>query len=283
MADKHDDMTDSDEPAKAHKAKRKLRRPRIYGRRLPLRKGLSFRAMLPNAITAMALCFGLTSVRFALDEKWHLVIVAILCAAILDAVDGRVARLLHAQSRFGAELDSLSDLTAFGVSPAIVLYLWSMHDLPKFGWIIVLALALCCALRLARFNAQIDLDEQPHKMAGFLTGVPAPLGAALAFLPMILWLETGMEFLRHYAFMGGWIAFVAILMISNVATWSWSSLRIRRNIRLEALVFIGLLAAALLTMPWVTLTGIGLVYILSIPFSQWRYWRIKKARLATEE
>ena len=116
---------------------------------------------------------------------------AIILAGVLDGLDGRIARLLRAQSRFGAELDSLSDNIAFGTAPALILFLWSLAEAPRFGWIAALALAVCCALRLARFNARIDVAEQPHKSAGFNTGVPAPAGAGLAFVPIYLWLITG--------------------------------------------------------------------------------------------
>jgi CDP-diacylglycerol--serine O-phosphatidyltransferase len=154
-------------------------------------RGLSLRAVIPNAITAAALCSGLTGIRFAIEGLWGQALFAIVLAGVLDALDGRMARLLKAQSRFGAELDSLADSLSFGMAPALVLFLWSLQDLPRLGWFAALGFAICCALRLARFNAQIDTEEQPHKSAGFLTGVPAPVGAGLAFLPMFLWLASG--------------------------------------------------------------------------------------------
>ncbi|WP_164117054.1 phosphatidylcholine/phosphatidylserine synthase [Sphingorhabdus sp. Alg239-R122] len=254
----------------------------IAQRRLKLRKGLSLRAMVPNAVTATALCFGLTGIRFAIAGNFELAAAAIILAGVLDGLDGRIARMMNAQSRFGAELDSLSDAIAFGVSPALVMYLWSLQEMPRFGWIISLAIAVCCALRLARFNAQIDMDEQPHKSAGFLTGVPAPAGAGLAFLPLYLWLVTGEEWFRHYSVVAPWVGVIAFLMISNVATFSWGSLRLRRNIRLEALAGVALLGAALLTMPWHTLIAISVIYVLLIPFGILSYSRVKKRRLAEQ-
>ena len=140
---------------------------------------IPFRAFVPNAITVLALCFGLTGVRFAIAEQWPLALAAIVGAGVLDGFDGRIARLLRAQSKFGAELDSLSDNIAFGTAPALIVFLWSLQYAPRFGWIAALALAVCCALRLARYNARIDVAEQPHKTAGFNTGVPAPVGAGL--------------------------------------------------------------------------------------------------------
>src|SRR3546814_27684 len=146
-------------------------------------------------------------------------------------MDGRIARMMNGQSRFGAELDSLSDVIAFGVSPAIILYLWALQEVPRYGWIFALAHAVCAALRLARFNANIDVEDQPHKSAGFLTGVPAPAGAGLTFLPLYLWLWTGSEIFREFWVVAPWAALVAVLMISNVATFSWTSLRLRSHVR----------------------------------------------------
>ena len=156
-------------------------------------RAITFRAMIPNAITAVALCMGLTGVSLAIRGEWERALAAIVLAGILDGLDGRIARLLRAQSKFGAELDSLSDNIAFGTAPALILFLWSLQTAPRFGWIAALALAVCCALRLARFNARIDAAEQPHKSAGFNTGVPAPAGAGMAFIPIYLWLITGNE------------------------------------------------------------------------------------------
>ncbi len=250
----------------------------LAGRRFRLREGLTLRAMVPNAITASALCCGLTGIRFALEEQWPLAAGAIVLAGVLDGIDGRVARMLKAQSRFGAELDSLADSIAFGVSPAMVLFLWSLNELPRFGWLIALALAVCCALRLARFNAQIDLEDQPHKSAGYMTGVPAPAGAGLAMLPLYLWMETGLDVFRHYTLIGPWVLLIAFLMISNVATFSWSSLRLRKNIRLEALAIVALTAASLLTVPWITLTAISVVYLILIPFGIRSYAKVRQQR-----
>ena len=242
------------------------------------RSGLPFRALVPNAITALVLCFGLTGVRLAIDGRYELAIVSIVLAGVLDGLDGRVARLLKAQSRFGAELDSLADNIAFGVSPALVMFLWSLNEAPRFGWIASLALAVCCALRLARFNARIDNDDQPHKSAGFLTGVPAPTGAGLAFVPLYLWIVSGEPLFREWWLVMPWILFVAALMISSVATYSWSSVRVRRSWRLFALVGVGLLGAALFTMTAEALLLISVVYLATLPFSMASYRRVKRRR-----
>ena len=241
-------------------------------------RGLSLRAFLPNAITAAALCSGLTGIRFAISGDWGLAVFAIIFAGVLDGIDGRIARLLKAQSRFGAELDSLADSLSFGTAPAIIIFLWSLNDLPRFGWFAALAFAVACALRLARFNAQIDVDEQPHKSAGFLTGIPAPVGAGLAFLPFYLWTVTGQEVFREPIIVGPWVALIAMLMISNVATLSWASIRPRRSIRLELIALFGMVFAALLLEPWWTLVGICAVYLALLPYGWLRYSRIKRQR-----
>jgi CDP-diacylglycerol--serine O-phosphatidyltransferase len=254
---------------------------RSPGARRP--RGIPLRALAPNAVTALALCFGLTGVRFAIGEEWEKAVACIIVAGVLDGLDGRIARLLKGESRFGAELDSLSDVIAFGVSPAIILYLWSLQALPKFGWIFALAHAVCCALRLARFNAAIDSDEQPHKSAGFLTGVPAPAGAGLTLLPVYAWLVTDQPVLREPWVIAPWAAFVAFLMVSNVATFSWSSLRLRPSVRLGALVAIALVGGALISAPWPTLLVISVLYVLAIPFGMRTYAKFRRQRVPTEQ
>lgn len=243
-------------------------------------KGLHLRAVLPNAITAAALCSGLTGIRLAISADWAAAIFAVIIAGLLDGVDGRMARLLNAQSRFGAELDSLADSLSFGMAPALIIYLWSLQEVPRLGWFAALAFAICCALRLARFNAQIDVDEQPHKSAGFLTGVPAPVGAGLAFLPFYLWMATGEAVFRSPVLVGVWLALIAFLMISNIATMSWKSVRPRRNIRLEMIAFGGMLFAALLLEPWWALVGISTAYLLLMPLAIFRYGKIRRQRAA---
>jgi CDP-diacylglycerol--serine O-phosphatidyltransferase len=241
-------------------------------------RGIPFRAMAPNAVTALALCSGLTGVRFAIDGDWEKALAAIIIAGVLDGMDGRIARLLRAQSKFGEELDSLSDNVAFGTAPALILFLWSLQYAPKFGWVAALALAVCCALRLARFNARIDATEQPHKSAGFNTGVPAPAGAGLAFLPLFAWLVTGSAWFQAWFVVMPWVVFVALLMISSIPTYSWSSVRIHSGWRLFALAGIALLGAALLTAPWHTLLAVTALYLVMIPFSLAGYARVRQRR-----
>lgn len=241
-------------------------------------RGLPLRAVAPNAVTALALCSGLSGVRFAISGEWERAVAMIMVAGVLDGIDGRIARLLRGESRFGAELDSLSDAISFGVSPALILYLWSLAALPRIGWMVALVLAVFCALRLARFNAKIDETEQPHKSAGFLTGVPAPVGAGLALAPMFFWLWTDEPLFASPYLVAPWVAFVAALMVSSIATFSWSSVRLRRNIRFEALAGVVLLAAALVTAPWHTLSAVSAIYLALLPFSIASYARVRRLR-----
>ena len=244
------------------------------------RPGLALRAVVPNAITAAALCSGLTGIRFAIVGDWEKALFAIILAGVLDGIDGRIARLLKAQSRFGAELDSLADSLSFGMAPALVLFLWSLQDLPRFGWFASLAFAICCALRLARFNARIDMEEQPHKSVCFLTGVPAPIGAGLAFLPLYLWLASGAAIFREPWLVALWVTGIAVLMISNLATFSWTSVRPRASVRLVAIALAGLVFAALLTETWWTLAVLSILYLALMPWGILRYARIRRQRAA---
>jgi CDP-diacylglycerol---serine O-phosphatidyltransferase len=254
--------------------------------------GISLRALAPNAVTAMALCTGISGVWFAMQERWDAAVAAVVIAGILDALDGRIARLLKGESRFGAELDSLSDVIAFGVTPALILYSWALQHMPRFGWTICIFFVLCAALRLARFNARIDNDDQPHKSAGFNTGVPSPAGAGMALLPLVVWLETQGQgdgewqalgdLARDYRVVGPWLLLSALLMISNVATYSWSSIRIRSSLRFFALAALGLIVAIMIAAPWVGLILITIVYLGVLPFSVLGYAKVKRTRKISE-
>lgn len=260
-----------------------MRRP--LPRRTP--RGLPLRAVAPNAVTALALCFGLTGIRFAISASsglphtvghWELAVTMIMIAGVLDGLDGSVARLVRGESRFGAELDSLSDAISFGVSPALILYLWSLKEMPRVGWLVALVFAVFCALRLARFNANIDVTEQPHKSAGFLTGIPAPAGAGLAMLPLYLSFWNDLPWLRSPWLVAPWVGLVAMLMVSSFATYSWSSLKLRNNIRFEAIVIVVILGAALISAPWHTLSVVCLAYLATMPFSINAYRRVRRLR-----
>ncbi len=241
-------------------------------------RGISLRAFIPNAVTVLALCAGLTGIRYAFAQDWEKAMIAILVAGILDGLDGRIARMLKANSKFGAELDSLCDNIGFGTAPALILFQFSLSDAPRFGWTVALALAVACALRLARFNARIDADFQPHKAAGFNTGVPAPAGAGLAFAPVYLWLLTGDAIFTDWRLVMPWTLFVAVLMISAIPTFSWTSIRIRRSWRVVGLAGVAVLAAALINEPWLTLLVTSFAYLASVPFSLLAYSKVKRRR-----
>ena len=232
---------------------------------------IPIRALIPNAVTVLALCFGLTGVRFGIAGEWEKAVASIIVAGVLDGIDGRIARLLKGTSRFGAELDSLSDVTAFGVAPALIVYLWSLQYLPGIGWVFAMAHAVTCALRLARFNAGLGSEDAPTKRAGFLTGIPAPVGAGLTLSPMFVsfWLDPA--FLNDQqvraVIVAVVVSIVAFLMASSLPTFSWGSARLRPGWRMPALLGVGLFAAALFSAPWMTLSLLSLAYAASVPLA----------------
>ncbi len=240
--------------------------------------GISLRSFLPNAVTAMALCVGFSGVWYALSGNWRAAAAAIVVAGILDAMDGRVARMLKGESKFGAELDSLSDVICFGVTPAILVYSWSLQHMERFGWTICLFFTLCMALRLARFNAQIDSDPQPHKLAGFLTGVPSPAAAGMMLVPILYWLEMDNDWIRSPIVIAPWMIIISILVVSNVATFSWKSILIRPSWRFIAIVLVGLYICAMIAEPWWTLIVTGCAYFFLIPMSMFNYHKVKRRR-----
>ncbi|RKQ72725.1 CDP-diacylglycerol--serine O-phosphatidyltransferase [Oceanibaculum indicum] len=245
-------------------------------RRAPRLKGLSINRLIPNILTVLALCAGLTAIRFALNGEWQQAVIAIFAAAILDGLDGRMARLLKATSKFGAELDSLSDFISFGVAPAVVLYMWGMSGVAGFGWAVVLFFATCAALRLARFNTKLGDPELPAYAYNYFSGVPAPAGAGLALLPMILSFDLGYDtVLKHPALVIAWVFFIGLLMVSAIPTFSGKKARIPQGLVIPMLIVVGLLVAALVNAPWRTLSGLGLLYLLCIPFSVRSYRRLK--------
>jgi CDP-diacylglycerol---serine O-phosphatidyltransferase len=253
-------------------------------RRRTAQAAIPIRALIPNAVTVLALCSGLTGVRFAIGGEWEKAVAAVIVAGVLDGIDGRIARLLKGTSRFGAELDSLSDMTAFGVAPALIVYLWSLQQLPGAGWVIALAHAVSCGLRLARFNAQLDGAAAPHKRPGFLTGVPAPAGAALTLTPLIVSFWLGPLLTEGWAVRAGVVAVVtlavAALMASSLPTYSWSAVRLRPAWRLPALAGVGLFSGALFSAPWMTLTVVTLAYAACIPLAVRSYARMKRRESA---
>ncbi|HYE51067.1 MAG TPA: CDP-diacylglycerol--serine O-phosphatidyltransferase [Azospirillaceae bacterium] len=255
-----------------------VRPPRVFRGRRPVRPprqgGLTLNKMLPNILTLLALSAGMTGMRFGIQGRWEEAVVSILIAAVLDALDGRIARLLNAQSKFGAELDSLSDVISFGVAPAMILYMWVLDEARSFGWIAAVLFGVCAALRLARFNTALGV-EKPAWAFNYFTGVPAPAGAGLALLPLIASFEVGPTVFGHPVFVTAWTVGIAALMISAIPTYSLKGVRIPRAYVVFVLVGVGLLAAGVVSAPWTTFTVIAIVYLASFPFSIRQYHRLK--------
>ncbi|MDD3371776.1 MAG: phosphatidylcholine/phosphatidylserine synthase [Alphaproteobacteria bacterium] len=241
-------------------------------------KDLPLTRLLPNTLTLCALCSGLTGIRYALLERWEYAVLAILVAAIFDVLDGRVARMLSIASKFGAELDSLSDAIAFGVAPGFIMYLWILKDAGGIGWIAVLVFAACCALRLARFNTMLEDHNVPAWAKRFFTGVPAPAGACLGLLPLAFFLEFGESaklFPQIYAL---WMLLVGSLMVSRLPTFALKGWRIERIWVAPLFAFVVALVAGLITNTWLTYSGAGLLYVILLPVS----WYNHRKRLAMD-
>lgn len=264
--------------------KRELRERRKRLRdRLPRSRGLTINKLIPNAITVSATCAGLTGIRFAIEGRFEFAAIAILVAAILDGLDGRMARLLKATSDFGKELDSLSDFVAFGVSPAMILYFWALRDLGGIGWAVALFLAVCCGLRLARFN--IAAEKLPPYAYNYFQGVPAPAGAGLALMPLL----ASFEFWDGIADWNGavavWTVGIGLLMVSRLPTWSFKGVKIPREAALPLMAGAALVIAGLAGRPWLTLVCLFVAYLATFPFS-WRTYRrlrLEAERLQGEE
>ena len=250
----------------------RLRLPKRRFRRIPVR------TLVPNVVTLLALCAGLTAIRMAFEDRYVLALAAIVFAAILDGIDGRLARFLKGTSRFGAELDSLSDFVNFGVAPALILYFWGLHDLKSAGWIAAMVFAICAALRLARFNVMIDDPDQPAWAANFFVGVPAPAGAITVLLPI------------YVAFLGlprsgvlNWLTLfytlaIASLMVSRLPVFSGKRVgtRVPPEMVGPLIVVVVLFFALLIAYPWVLLTAGTLAYLGSLPFGYLSYRRYEQ-------
>ncbi len=243
----------------------------------------SINRLIPNMLTLFALCAGLTSIRFAMDARWEHAVLAILFAAIFDALDGRIARLLDSSSKFGAELDSLSDFVSFGVAPAVVLFMWTMQDLKGVGWALTLLFSAGMALRLARFNTKLDNADLPAWHSRFFTGTPAPAAAGLVLLPLIAWLQfPEATLLREPIVVGPVMLAVAGLAVSRIPTFSFKRLKISQALVLPTMIVAAVLIALAMAEPWATLLLILIAYIASIPLSISAHRRLQQQRpLAT--
>lgn len=235
------------------------------------RRELPLVQLLPNFLTLAALCSGLTAMRFAILDRFEIAVALIVLAALLDGLDGRVARLLSSESAIGAELDSLADFLSFGVAPGFVLFFWSLNTLPGFGWTAVLVLVICCALRLARFNvASVAADEGKV----WFQGVPSPMGALLALMPMYLAFLSDNYLVLPAFLVALWTFLMAGMMISRLPTWSFKSSTVyAEHARYILVVFIAF-AALFLNYPWFTLFALGAAYLASLPFALQRHRKL---------
>ena len=245
-------------------------------------KAIPVRTLLPNLITLLALCAGLTAIRLAVENKLELALAAIVFAALLDGVDGRIARMLKGTSRFGAELDSLADFVNFGVAPALILYFWGLHDLKSAGWIAALVFAICAGLRLARFNVMIDDPNKPAWAGNFFTGIPAPAGAITVLLPIYL------DFLGvPDGLVTVWLTFfytliIALLMVSRLPVFSGKRVgkRVPPEMVLPVFVMVVLFFALLVSYPWQVLALGTVVYLVCLPLG-WLSYRGYQRKDAT--
>ncbi|WP_428663497.1 CDP-diacylglycerol--serine O-phosphatidyltransferase [Reyranella sp.] len=241
-------------------------------------RGFSINRLIPNVITLAALCSGLTAIRFALQGQFRLAVIAIIVAAIFDALDGRVARRLGVTSQFGAELDSLSDFLCFGVTPALVLYLASLKDGGALGWVVTLMFPICSALRLARFNTALLSDTPPPPWtSSYFTGVPAPAGALLALIPLVLSFEAEAAWPRHPVVVGAVLVLAGGLMVSRIPTFSFKKGRIPRHLVLPSLLVAALIMGVIASSPWIGVSLLGLIYLALVPYS-WLTYRRQAAR-----
>lgn len=240
--------------------------------------------MIPNLMTLAAMAAGMTAIQYAFDDKWEQAVLAVLIAAILDTLDGATARLLKAQSEFGAQLDSLSDFLAFGVAPAIILYSWLLQESGKVGWIAVIVYAACAALRLARFN--VTQENLPAWKKGFFSGIPTPAGAGLSLLPLMVWLQFP-DFFEQFDYasplVGIWTILIGAMMVSRIPAFSTKKINLPAKMAMPSLAVAVLLIAALVHAPWQTLTLTCALYLGSIPFAIQNFRKLQKEHADSEQ
>ena len=257
-----------------NKEKEATRRQRVAeslkSRRFPIRR------IIPNMVTLLALCLGLTAVRQGLEGRFELAVMCIVIAGFLDAFDGRLARLLKAESPLGAQLDSLTDFVNFGIAPVLLVYLWALQSTGRLGWAIILVYSVCCALRLARFNVDMEEADRPAWKTRYFIGVPSPSAGGLVMLPIYLQVADNclggisVDYSRQYNY-------CRLLMVSTLPTFSGKGLtHIRRDLVLPLMLFIGSMAVMLFTFPWLTLTAMSIAYYAVLPISAYTYWRLKQ-------
>jgi CDP-diacylglycerol---serine O-phosphatidyltransferase len=250
-----------------------FRRPRLSRLQQQRLRRIPVRTLVPNVITLLALCAGLTAIRMAFEDRYVLALAAVVFAAVLDGLDGRLARLLKGTSRFGAELDSLSDFVNFGVAPTLILYFWGLHELKSAGWIAAMVFAICTGLRLARFNVMIDDPDRPAWTANFFVGMPAPAGAITVLLPIYLSFlglprSEVLTWIMLFYTLG-----IALLMVSRLPVFSGKRVgtRVPTEMVGPVILLVILSVALLISYPWALLTAATLAYLVSLPFGYLSY------------
>lgn len=235
----------------------------------PRIREIPMRMVLPNLVTVLAICAGLSGIRFAFENRFEIAVVMVLLAAFLDGIDGRLARMLKATSKFGAQMDSLADIVNFGVAPALVLYAFLLDRAGSPGWIAALLFTIACGMRLARFNVLADDTDQPAWQTEYFVGVPAPAGAVLVMLPLYLYfLRLGLEPSRPAAFVAtGFTVLIAFLLVSRLPVYSGKSVKVPGDRVLPVILGVVLYILLLMTYPWYTLTASVAGYLLFLPFS----------------
>lgn len=244
-------------------------------------KSLPFRKIAPNIVTMLALCAGVTSIRYSIQQDWAKAVIYIIIAAVFDGLDGRVARFLKGSTKFGAELDSLSDFVSFGVAPAILMYQWSLNGLPKFGWFFCLMMVIGQAMRLARFNTMLEEEPQPEYWHNFFVGVPAPAAAAIAIMPCMIsfdFPELGW-LVRSHVFCAVLLCLVTFLMVSRIPTISTKRMKVPSYLVMPMMLVVVLFASFVITQPWLTLGLMVVGYIVSLPIGVLIFIKAKKQSL----
>ncbi len=241
--------------------------------------------LVPNIFTVMSLCAGLTAIRYGLDQRFELALMLIVVAGLFDGLDGRSARLLKITSKLGAQLDSLADFVSFGVAPALLVYLWTLNQVKGVGWALALLFATCCALRLARFNTELEEPNQPSWRSRFFTGLPAPAAAGCLIIPMLATFALDQTWPQSWYLNALVTVVVALLMVSRVPTFSIKMIvvRVKPEWILPTLIGVGLLVAGLTTEPWLTLLAIGILYLISLPISMVAGYRLQRRHAQQEK
>jgi CDP-diacylglycerol---serine O-phosphatidyltransferase len=242
------------------------------------------RMILPNAITLIGVCIGLTSIKFALDGKFTIAVIAILVAGLMDALDGRIARLIKGTSKMGKELDSLGDVISFGVAPALIMYFWNLQYLDKLGWFVCLTYVVCVALRLARFN--INSEEESSWKDNFFEGMPSPAGGIIVLMPLVLSFSGIGNFffkINYDLLVPFFFIIVSILLISTIPTYSFKKIVIPRSMTKFLLFGMVLFFGALLVYTFKILAVSSFVYLCLIPVSYFHYKKIKKEKNITSD